>query len=36
MKLDEIMNEDLSPIDTLHAKTIEVRDREGKIVYSKK
>lgn len=33
-KLDEIMNEDLSPIDP-HAEIIEVRDREGRIVYKK-
>ena len=35
-KLDEIVNEDLSPIDSLHAEIIEVRDREGRVVYSKK
>lgn len=35
-KLEDIMNEDLSPISSSHAETIEVRDREGKVVYSKK
>ena len=35
-KLEDIMNEDLSPADSVHAETIEVRDREGKVVYSKK
>lgn len=35
-KLEDIMNEDLSPADSVHAEIIEVRDREGRIVYSKK
>ena len=35
-KLEDIMNEDLSPADSVHAEIIEVRDREGKVVYSKK
>ena len=35
-KLDEIMNEDLSPISSSHTEIIEVKDREGRIVYSKK
>ena len=35
-KLDEIMNEDMTPTDIDYAEIIEVRDREGKVVYSKK
>ena len=35
-KLEDIMNEDLSPADSVHAEIIEVRDREGRVVYSKK
>ena len=35
-KLEDIMNEDLSPTDSVHAEIIEVRDREGKVVYKKK
>ena len=35
-KLDDIMNEDMSPFDSNYAKIIEVKDREGKVVYFKK
>ena len=35
-KLDDIINEDLSPISSSHAEIIEVKDREGKVVYFKK
>jgi hypothetical protein len=35
-KLCDIMNEDMSPTDSDYAEVIEVRDKEGKIVYSKK
>jgi hypothetical protein len=34
-KLDDIINEDLSPISSSHSEIIEVRDREGKVVYKK-
>lgn len=34
-KLNEIMNEDMTPTDIDYAEIIEVRDREGKVVYSK-
>ena len=34
-KLEDIMNEDLSPADSVHAEIIEVRDKEGKVVYKK-
>lgn len=35
-KLEDIMNEDMTPTDIDYAEIIEVRDREGRIVYSKK
>ena len=35
-KLDDIMNEDMSPTGSSYAEIVEVRDREGKVVYSKK
>ena len=35
-KLDDIMNEDMSPTNSDYAEIVEVRDREGKVVYSKK
>jgi hypothetical protein len=35
-KLRDIMNEDMSPTDSDYAEVIEVRDKEGKVVYSKK
>lgn len=35
-KLCDIMNEDMSPTDSDYAEIIEVRNKEGEIVYSKK
>lgn len=35
-KLDDIMNDDMSPTDSSYAEIVEVRDKEGKVVYSKK
>lgn len=35
-KLCDIMNEDMTPTDSDYAAIVEVRDREGKVVYSKK
>lgn len=35
-KLCDIMNEDMSPTDSDYAAIVEVKDREGKVVYSKK
>lgn len=35
-KLCNIMNEDMSPTDSTYATIVEVRDKEGKVVYSKK
>ena len=35
-KLGDIMNEDMSPTNSDYAEIVEVRDREGKVVYSKK
>ena len=35
-KLCDIMNEDMSPTNSDYAEIVEVRDREGKVVYSKK
>ena len=35
-KLCDIMNEDMSPTDSDYATIVEVRDREDKVVYSKK
>lgn len=34
--LCDIMNEDMTPTDSDYAEIVEVRDREGKVVYSKK
>ena len=34
-KLDDIMNEDMSPTDSDYAAIIEVKDRKGKVVYKK-
>lgn len=34
-KLDDIMNEDMSPSDSSYAEIIEVKDKEGKVVYKK-
>ena len=34
-RLDDIMNEDMSPFDSSYAAIVEVKDREGKIVYKK-
>ena len=34
-KLDNIMNEDMSPTGSSYAEIVEVRDREGKVVYKK-
>jgi hypothetical protein len=34
-KLCDIMNEDMSPTDSDYAEIIEVRDKEGKVVYKK-
>ena len=34
--LCDIMNEDMTPTDSDYAAIVEVRDREGKVVYSKK
>ena len=35
-KLRDIINEDLSPTDSDYAAIVEVKDREGKVVYKKK
>ena len=35
-RLCDIMNEDMSPTDSSYAEIVEVKDREGKVVYSKK
>ena len=35
-KLDDIVNEDLSPVSSSHAEIMEIRNREGEVVYSKK
>ena len=35
-KLCNIMNEDMSPTDSDYATIVEVKDKEGKVVYSKK
>ena len=35
-KLCDIMNEDMSPTDSDYAEIVEVKDKEGNIVYSKK
>ena len=35
-KLCDIMNESLSPSHSSYAKIVEVKDREGKVIYSKK
>ena len=35
-KLDDIMNENLSPSNSDYAEIVEVKDREGKVIYSKK
>ena len=35
-RLCDIINESLSPIDSNYATIVEVRDKEGKVVYSKK
>ena len=35
-KLCDIMNEDMSPSNSSYATIIKVRDKEGKVVYSKK
>lgn len=35
-KLDDIVNEDLSPVTSSHAEIMEIRNREGEVVYSKK
>ena len=35
-RLCDIMNEDMSPTDSTYATIVEVRDKEGKVVYSKK
>ena len=35
-RLCDIMNEDMSPTDSSYVEIVEVRDREGKVVYSKK
>ena len=35
-RLCDIMNEDMSPTDSSYAEIVEVRDKEGKVVYSKK
>lgn len=34
-RLCDIMNEDMSPTDSSYAEIVEVKDREGKIVYKK-
>ena len=35
-KLDDIVNEDLSPVSSSHAEIMEIKNREGEVVYSKK
>lgn len=35
-RLDDIMNEDLSPFDSSHATIVEIKDKENKIVYKKR
>ena len=35
-RLCDIMNEDMSPTDSAYATIVEVRDKEGKVVYFKK
>ena len=35
-RLCDIMNEDMSPASSKNAAIVEVRDKEGKVVYSKK
>ena len=35
-KLDDIVNEDLSPVSSSHAEIMEIRNRKGEVVYSKK
>ena len=35
-RLDDIMNEDMSPFDSNYATIVEVKDKEGKVVYSKR
>lgn len=35
-KLCDIMNEDMSPTDSAYATIVEVKDKEGKVVYKKK
>lgn len=35
-KLCDIINEDISSTNSSYAKIVEIRDREGKVVYSKK
>ena len=33
--IDDIMNEDMSPVSSSHAEVVEIQDSKGKIVYSK-